>query len=85
MKRREFISKTALFSLLLAGLNPLNVFGSGFNAADDSMPAIAPLGQQRPADRFQCVIVVLVLSATNLLEQWATLRLAPERTPGRQS
>jgi hypothetical protein len=44
MKRREFISKTALFSLLLAGLNPLNVFGSGFNAADGSLPAITGLG-----------------------------------------
>ncbi len=43
MKRREFISKTALFSLLIGGLNPLNVFGSGFNGADNSLPAIAGL------------------------------------------
>src|ERR1700722_1854285 len=58
--------------------------GSNRTRNPHGVSAIASLGQQRPADCFQCVIVVLVLSATDLLEQRTTLRLAPERAPGRQ-
>jgi len=43
MKRREFISKTALFTLLLSGLNPLNVVASGFSGSDDGMAPVAGL------------------------------------------
>jgi len=46
MRRREFISKSALFTLLLGGLNPLNVFGSGFNGSGEGM---APTAELSPA------------------------------------
>jgi len=50
MRRREFISKTALFSLVLSGLNPLNVFASGFNGSGDAMAPVAALSPAMAAN-----------------------------------